>query len=36
VIHVDFFYSKAAAMTREKYFKSGIGREFIQNLIVNY
>ncbi len=35
VIHVEFFYSKSEAMKREKYLKSGIGREFIQNLIIN-
>ena len=35
VIHVEFFNSKAEAMKREKYLKSGIGREFIQNLIQN-
>jgi len=35
VIHVEFFYSKSEAMQREKYLKTGIGREFIQNLIHN-
>ena len=35
VIHVEFFYSKSDAMKREKYFKTGTGREFIQNLIHN-
>ena len=34
VIHVEFFSSKAEAMKREKYLKSGIGREFIKNLIL--
>ncbi|KIA97037.1 endonuclease [Flavobacterium sp. KMS] len=33
VIHVEFFSSKSKAMKREKYLKSGIGREFIKNLI---
>jgi len=33
VIHVEFFNSKSEAMTREKYLKTGIGREFIKNLI---
>jgi putative endonuclease len=33
VIHVDFYNSKTEAMHREKYLKSGIGREFIKNLI---
>ena len=35
VIHVEFFPSKAEAMKREKYLKTGIGREFIKNLIHN-
>jgi putative endonuclease len=35
VIHVEFFNSKSEAMKREKYLKTGIGREFIQNLIHN-
>ena len=35
VIHVEFFSSKSEAMKREKYLKTGIGREFIQNLINN-
>ncbi|MCF6140317.1 GIY-YIG nuclease family protein [Flavobacterium sp. K77] len=34
VIYVEFFSSKAEAMKREKYLKSGIGREFIKNLIL--
>jgi putative endonuclease len=33
VIHVEFFNSKSEAMKREKYLKTGIGREFIKNLI---
>ena len=33
VIHVEFFTSKSEAMKREKYFKTGIGREFIQKII---
>ncbi|WP_433833366.1 GIY-YIG nuclease family protein [Flavobacterium anhuiense] len=33
VIHVEFFDSKSEAMKREKYLKTGIGREFIKNLI---
>ncbi|AWG20130.1 endonuclease [Flavobacterium faecale] len=33
VIHVEFFSTKSEAMKREKYFKTGIGREFIKNLI---
>ncbi|TCN56554.1 GIY-YIG nuclease family protein [Flavobacterium circumlabens] len=35
VIHVEFFSSKSEAMKREKYLKTGIGREFIKNLINN-
>lgn len=35
VIHVEFFDSKVEAMKREKYLKTGIGREFIKNLILN-
>ena len=33
VIYVEFFNSKTEAMKREKYLKTGIGREFIKNLI---
>ena len=33
VIHIEFFNSKIEAMNREKYLKTGIGREFIKNLI---
>ncbi|AXB55203.1 GIY-YIG nuclease family protein [Flavobacterium fluviale] len=33
VIHVEFFTSKSDAMKREKYLKTGAGREFIKNLI---
>ena len=35
VIYVEFFNSKTEAMKREKYFKSGIGREFIKKIISN-
>ncbi|GIZ08865.1 GIY-YIG nuclease family protein [Flavobacterium sp. UMI-01] len=35
VIHVEFFNSKSEAMKREKYLKTGVGREFIKNLIQN-
>ena len=34
LIHVEFFQSKSDAMKKEKYLKSGIGREYIQNLIL--
>ena len=33
--YVEFHCYKSDAMNREKYFKSGVGREFIQNLILN-
>ncbi|BFM43815.1 hypothetical protein CFS9_24570 [Flavobacterium sp. CFS9] len=33
VIHLEFFNSKSEAMKREKYLKTGIGREFIKDLI---
>nr|WP_309756181.1 GIY-YIG nuclease family protein [Flavobacterium sp.] len=36
VIHVEFFSSKSEAMKREKYLKSGIGREFIQNINLKF
>ncbi|KDN55886.1 GIY-YIG nuclease family protein [Flavobacterium seoulense] len=35
VIHIEFFNSKTDALKREKYLKTGIGREFIKNLIQN-
>jgi putative endonuclease len=35
VIHIEFFHIKAEAMNREKYLKTGIGREYIQKLIFN-
>ena len=31
VIHVEFFSTRAKIIKREKYLKSGIGRECIQN-----
>ncbi|MCL9807939.1 GIY-YIG nuclease family protein [Flavobacterium luminosum] len=33
VIHVDFFSEKSEALKREKYLKSGKGREFIKEII---
>ncbi|WP_281232051.1 GIY-YIG nuclease family protein [Flavobacterium gelatinilyticum] len=33
VVYVEFFNSKNEAIKREKYFKTGIGREFIKELI---
>ena len=33
VIYVEFFNSKSEAMKKEKYLKSGVGREYIKNLI---
>ena len=35
VIHMESFPSKAEAMKREKYLKTGIGRDFIKKLIHN-
>ena len=35
VIHIEFFNSKSEAMKREKYFKSGVGRERIHKIINN-
>ena len=35
VIHVEFFYSKTDAMKREKYLKTGVGREWIKKNIKN-
>ncbi|MWB95188.1 GIY-YIG nuclease family protein [Flavobacterium sp. GA093] len=35
VIHVEFFNSKSEAIKREKYLKTGIGREFIKKIIDN-
>ncbi|MBL7789239.1 MAG: GIY-YIG nuclease family protein, partial [Chitinophagales bacterium] len=29
VIHIEFFYNKKQAMEREHYFKSGIGRKWL-------
>ncbi|WP_163381391.1 GIY-YIG nuclease family protein [Cyclobacterium sp. SYSU L10401] len=33
LIHTETFESKNEAMDREKYLKTGVGREFIRNLI---
>ncbi len=33
VVYVEFFKTKSEAMQREKYLKTGVGREFIKNLI---
>ena len=32
IIHTENYETKSAAMLREKYFKSGVGREFIRTL----
>ena len=32
VIHLDFFTSKTEALKREKYLKTGVGREFIKKI----
>ena len=33
VIYVEVFYSKTEALKREKYLKTGVGREFVKNII---
>jgi len=33
VIHIEEFESKEEAMDREKYLKTGVGREFIRSLV---
>jgi len=33
VVYVEFFKTKSEAIQREKYLKTGVGREFIKNLI---
>ncbi len=35
VIHVEFFTTKAEALQREQFFKTGIGREHIKEIISN-
>ncbi len=35
VIHVEFFEQKSDAMLREKWFKSGVGRDYIKRAILN-
>ena len=35
VIYVEFHTSKIDAMRKEKYFKTGVGREFIKKLITS-
>ena len=34
VLHVEFFDNKTDAIKREKWFKSGVGREYIKNHIL--
>ena len=36
VVLVEFFVTKQSAMEREKYYKSGRGREAIKSLITEY
>ena len=36
VIHVEIFYSKTEALKREKYLKTGVGREFVKNNITKW
>ena len=33
VIYLEFYNSKSEAMKREKYFKSGVGREMIKTIL---
>ena len=33
ILHIEVFDTKKEAMIREKYFKSGVGRMFIQTLL---
>ncbi len=33
VLHIEFFNNKSDALAREKYLKTGKGREFIKGLI---
>jgi len=33
LIYVEFFTSKTEALKREKYLKTGVGREFIKSII---
>jgi putative endonuclease len=33
VLHVEFYTDKKTAMTREKYLKSGVGRDFIKTML---
>lgn len=34
VMHVEFYPDKKSAMIREKYLKTGTGRDFIKNIII--
>ena len=33
ILHVESYGTKKEAIAREKYFKSGVGRRYIQNLL---
>ena len=33
VVHIEYFESKTAAIKREKYLKTGVGREYIKKII---
>jgi len=33
VIHIEFYQDKKSAMSREKYFKNGTGRDFLKTLL---
>ncbi len=34
IVHKEFFESKGQAMKREKYLKSGVGREWIRKILL--
>ena len=36
LIHSEFYTKKEQALTREKYYKTGVGREQIQKLILQF
>ena len=36
VVHLEFFDNKAGALEKEKFFKTGRGREWIKNNIFKY
>ena len=36
VVYLEVYYSKSDALKREKYLKTGIGREFIKNNVLKH